>query len=186
MLPCCGLDAIGLRGGSQDVGARMGQVPLTIVTPSLNQDRYIARAIDSVLSQGISGVEYLIFDGGSTDGTASILRAYGDRVHATIEPDAGQADAVNKGLRRAAGDIIGWLNSDDVYYEGAFHRALQVFAHRPDIDVLYGEADHIDEDDRVIEPYGTEPFDYERLKNVCFICQPAVFFRRSVVARYGG
>jgi len=79
----------------------MGQVPLTIVTPSLNQDRYIARTIDSVLSQGVSGVEYLIFDGGSTDGTAGILRAYADRVHVTIEPDAGQAEASARAIAQA-------------------------------------------------------------------------------------
>ncbi len=107
------------------------------------------------------------------------------KLTAVIEPDAGQADAVNKGLARGTGAVIGWLNSDDVYYPGACARALDVFESHPDVDVVYGEADHIDQDDRVIEPYYTEPFSYERLKDVCFLCQPAVFFRRSVVDRYG-
>jgi glycosyltransferase involved in cell wall biosynthesis len=138
-----------------------------------------------VLSQGVAGLQYLVFDGGSTDGTAGILAEYPDRLTATIEPDAGQADAVNKGLGSAEGGVIGWLNSDDVYYPGACRRALEIFDSRPEIEVIYGRADHIDEDDRVIEPYGTEPFDYERLKEVCFLSQPAVFFRRAVVERYG-
>ena len=92
-----------------------------------------------------------MFDGISTDGTPDILRTYGDRLRAVIEHDAGQADAVNKGLARASGDVIGWLNSDDVYYQGACRRVLEIFDARPDIEVLYGEADHIDENDRIIE-----------------------------------
>lgn len=158
---------------------------LTVITPSFNQAQFIRRTIDSVLSQGVPGLEYLVFDGGSTDGTPNVLHQYGGALTAVIEPDAGQADAVNKGLARATGTVIGWLNSDDVYYPGACARALAVFASHPDVDVVYGDAEHIDEHDRVIEPYYTEPFSYERLKDVCFLCQPAVFFRRSVVDRYG-
>jgi len=158
---------------------------LTVITPSYNQARFIRRTIDSVLSQNVPGLQYLVFDGGSTDGTPDILREYAAALAAVVEKDAGQADAVNKGLRSAGGDVIGWLNSDDVYYPGACARVLELFAIRPEVDVVYGEADHIDEDDRVIEPYYTEPFNYERLKDVCFLCQPAVFFRRSVVDRYG-
>ncbi len=158
---------------------------LTIITPSFNQAQFIRRTIESVLSQGVTALEYLVFDGGSTDSTAEILREYAGKLTAVIEPDAGQADAVNKGLARATGAVIGWLNSDDVYYPGACARALEVFESYPDVDVVYGGADHIDKDDRVIEPYYSEPFTYERLKDVCFLCQPAVFFRRSVVDRYG-
>jgi glycosyltransferase involved in cell wall biosynthesis len=160
-------------------------VTLTVITPSFNQAQFIRRTIESVLSQGIPGLQYLVFDGGSTDGTVDILREYSGKLTAVVKPDAGQADAVNKGLARATGDVIGWLNSDDVYYPGACARALDEFRSRPGVDVLYGEADHIDERDQVIEPYYTEAFSYERLKDVCFICQPAVFFRRSVVDRYG-
>jgi glycosyltransferase involved in cell wall biosynthesis len=158
---------------------------ITVVTPSFNQGRFIRRTIESVLSQNVPGLEYLVFDAVSTDETAAVLREYSGRLTATIARDTGQADAVNKGLRAARGDIIGWLNSDDVYYPCALTRVLEIFAANPWIDVIYGDADHIDEHDSVMEAYYTEPFDYERFKDVCFLCQPAVFFRRSVVERYG-
>jgi glycosyltransferase involved in cell wall biosynthesis len=138
-----------------------------------------------VLSQDIDGIEYLIYDACSTDGTREILARYADSAHITIAPDAGQADAVNKGLRAASGEVIGWVNSDDVYYPGACARVLEVFAGDQTVDVVYGEADHIDEDDRVLEPYYTEPFDYEQLKDVCFFCQPATFFRRRIIDHFG-
>jgi len=158
---------------------------MTVVTPSYNQAAYIRRTIESVLSQGVPDLEYLIFDADSTDGTRDILAEYQSRVSIVIEKDKGQADAVNKGLRAAHGDVIGWLNSDDVYYPGTLQRVLDEFRQRPNADVLYGEADHIDADDRVIEPYYIEPFDYQRLKEVCFICQPATFFRRRIVEAQG-
>lgn len=157
----------------------------SVVTPSFNQGRFIRRTIESVLGQGIDGLDYAVFDACSTDDTASVLGDYTGRLTAIVERDRGQADAVNKGLRRAQGDLIGWLNSDDVYYPGALARVRELFAAHPDVDVIYGAADHIDEHDAVMEPYYTEPFDYERLKDVCFLCQPAVFFRRRVVDAHG-
>jgi glycosyltransferase involved in cell wall biosynthesis len=158
---------------------------LSIVTPSFNQGKYIRRTIDSVLSQEIPDIEYMVVDGGSTDATIDILRSYGKAISWVSERDRGQADAVNKGIRSTQGEIIGWINSDDIYYPGALRKARDLFSARPDVDILYGLADHIDETDAVIEPYYNEEWDYERLKDVCFICQPAVFFRRSIVDRFG-
>lgn len=158
---------------------------ITVVTPSYNQGKYIRRTIDSVLSQGIDDLEYIVMDGGSTDETVDILKSYGDRIIWKSEKDKGQTDAVNKGIRMAHGDIIGWLNSDDIYYPDAIKKVMEVFEKNPDVNVVYGNANHIREDDSFIEEYYTEDFDYERLKEVCFICQPSLFFRKKVVDKYG-
>jgi glycosyltransferase involved in cell wall biosynthesis len=157
---------------------------VTVVTPSFNQGKYIRRTVESVLSQGVA-VEYLVFDGGSTDGTREVLASFGDAITWVSEPDRGQAHAVNKGLAAARGDVIGWLNSDDVYYPGALAAVTEAFRDNPSAAVVYGDADHIDADDRVIEPYYTEDWDYRRLRNICFLCQPAVFVRRAAVERFG-
>ena len=158
---------------------------LTIVTPSYNQGKYIKRTIDSVLSQDIDDMEYIIVDGGSTDDTIDIIKSYGTQIVWKSEKDKGQTDAVNKGIRQATGDIIGWLNSDDIYFPHALKKVMQVFNDNPDVNVVYGNAQHIAEDDSYIEDYYTEPYNYERLKSICYICQPSVFFRKSVVDKYG-
>jgi len=157
----------------------------SIITPSFNQGQFIQRTIDSVLSQRFPGLEYLVIDGGSTDNTVQILESFGDVIGWVSERDRGQAHAVNKGLVAARGDVIGWLNSDDVYYPGSLQAVHDFLEANPDVNILYGMADHIDEHDNIIESYYNEEWDYERLKNVCYICQPAVFFRRSIVDTFG-
>ena len=167
---------------------RREQMPqLSIVTPSLNQGHFIERTIRSVLDQADEiDFEYLVVDGGSQDGTLAILRCYEQRLRWISEPDRGQANAVNKGLQLTTGEIIGWLNSDDIYYPRVLATVQHLFAANPDVDVVYGDADHIDERDACIEPYPTQGWDFERLKDVCYLCQPAVFFRRRVVDTAGG
>lgn len=157
----------------------------SVVTPSFRHARFIERTLDSVERQEGVRVEHMVCDAGSDDGTRAILEARGARVRWVSEPDAGQADAVNKGIRATDGDIIGWLNSDDVYYPGALARVAAFFARHPEVDVVYGEADHIDLEDRAFEAYPTEAWSVERLREACIVCQPAAFFRRSAAERHG-
>ena len=157
-----------------------------MVTPSLNQAKFITEAIESVLSQDYPHVEYIVVDGGSTDGTQEILRRYGDRLRWVSRSDRGQADAVNRGVALAHGEIIGWLNSDDAYVPKALAKVARVFASSSDVAVVYGEADHVREDGLLYGPYPTMPFDPSRLAETCFICQPAAFVRRKYLHEVGG
>ncbi len=158
---------------------------LSIVTPSYQQGQFIERTIQSVLNQNYPHLEYLVFDGGSQDETVDVLKKYATNVQWVSEKDKGQADAVNKGILASSGDILGWLNSDDVYYPDAFAKVMDFFENNPHVDIVYGLADHIGLDDKPFEEYPTEAFNFERLKDVCFICQPTVFFRKRLFEQHG-
>lgn len=172
----------------------------SVVTPSYNQGCFIQKTIRSVLGQaGEFSIEFMVVDGGSSDDTIKILKKYENLIDTkqtslvcrqiqfswVSESDDGQADAVNKGIKNTHGDIIAWINSDDIYYPGAFDAVSSYFRERQDADVVYGRAFHIGRRGRIIEPYPVESWNYERLKEVCFLCQPAVFFRRRIIDDYG-
>jgi glycosyltransferase involved in cell wall biosynthesis len=162
---------------------------IAIITPSYNQGKYIERAIQSVLSQDIEELEYVIVDGGSTDESLDIIerygRAYAPKLRWTSSKDRGQADAVNKGIALTSAEIIGWLNSDDIYYENALSFVLECFDQNREVQVIYGDANHIDQDDVFIEKYPVEEWNWDRLLEVCFMSQPASFVRREAFRRCG-
>src|SRR5436309_8624539 len=110
----------------------MSSTPLfSVVTPSYNQGRFIRATIESVLSQDYPNLEYIIMDGGSADETASVVKEYASRLTFISEKDRGQSHAINKGFQMARGEILAWLNSDDLYLPGAVNRAVQAFHENP-------------------------------------------------------
>jgi glycosyltransferase involved in cell wall biosynthesis len=158
---------------------------ISIITPSLNQGKFIEETIKSVLSQDYPQLEYLVMDGGSADNTVDILKKYEDRIQWNSGPDRGQADAVNKGFSMARGDILGWINSDDTYLPGAVSTVVEHFLQNPEIIMVYGDAYFIDGDGNVTGKYPSEHFRLKRLAEVCFLSQPAVFIRTEVFRKIG-
>lgn len=155
---------------------------VTVVTPSLNQARFLERTIDSVLSQDFPRLEYIVVDGGSTDGSQDIIRKYSNRlVWWVSEPDAGQTDAINKGFAHARGDILAWLNSDDTWVPEAVSSVADAFAQQPDCGLIYGGANYIDEEDRIIGRFPASQTDYRLLRQgYVHIPQQAAFFRADL------
>jgi glycosyltransferase involved in cell wall biosynthesis len=161
---------------------------LTIVTPSFNQAAFLERTLRSVLDQGYENLEYIVVDGGSTDGSAEILERYADRLAWWVsEPDAGQTDAINKGLRRATGDVIAYINSDDHYLPGAFEAAVGALE-RSDALWVVGSARFVDANDRpshVWEPHLPRRGRHWWLLDPWGVPQAATFWRRESFDRYG-
>jgi len=158
--------------------------------PSFNQARFIERSIDSVFQQDYPNVELIVMDGGSTDGTLDILRHKSkkyEHLEWTSTPDRGPGDAINKALQRARGEIIGWLNSDDLYLPGAVWRAVQAFEDHPDWILCYGHGQHINAKDEVIGVYPTRRPEVGLRGFVagCFICQPTIAFKTSMLTMIG-
>ncbi len=160
---------------------------ISIVTPSFNQARFLERTLRSVLSQEYPNLEYIVIDGGSTDGSVEILRRYGDRLAYWVsEPDGGQSNALNKGFARATGEVLGWLNSDDVYCPGALWQAGRRFAEERALEVLYGGLYLIDAEDGLLDAHWAGPCDVRYTFHVGLdIHQQALFWRRSLHERIG-
>jgi glycosyltransferase involved in cell wall biosynthesis len=152
---------------------------VSIVTPSFNQARFLEATIQSVLSQDYPRLEYIIVDGGSTDGSRNIIRKYSDKLAWWVsEKDQGQTEALNKGFARAKGDILAWLNSDDTYLPGAITSAVQFFQEYPGLGLVYGDTNFINEAGQVIGKFKAAQTNLHLLRQgYVHIPQQASFFR---------
>ncbi|MGD9613562.1 MAG: glycosyltransferase family 2 protein [Kiritimatiellia bacterium] len=162
---------------------------LSIVVPSYNQGAFIRQTIESCLAQDYRPIEIVVVDGASTDDTVAVLRSFADRpeVRWVSEPDAGVADAVNKGLRRVRGEICGIQSSDDAYLPGAFAQAVAAFERHPAVALVYADAVKTDAAGREWARWRTGPFSIENfLSKQTVVLQPAAFFRRSAFWEAGG
>ncbi|HEY2943207.1 MAG TPA: glycosyltransferase family 2 protein [Vicinamibacteria bacterium] len=172
---------------------------ISLVMPSFQHARFLGRAIDSVLGQGYPGLELLVFDGGSTDGSVELLRGYEGRLTRWVsQPDRGPAHAINKGFAAATGEVLGWLNSDDMLAEGALLAAGRAFAEDPELDMVIGNALYVDEADQLyladhgthrtglyygeVQPLGRIPAYWAYVHAVP---QPTVLFRRRLLDACG-
>lgn len=160
---------------------------VSIVTPSFNQACFLEETIQSVLSQNYPHIEYMIVDGGSTDGSVEIIRRYQDRLAWWVsEPDKGQTDAINKGFARANGDILAWINSDDTYLPGAIAEAAGFLDAHPEVGLVYGDANLIDGKGKVLGRFPARQTDYRRLRRgYVHIPQQTAFFRADLWRRVG-
>lgn len=159
---------------------------ISIIVPSYNQGHLIGHTLDSILSQEVRALDVFVADGGSRDSTVSVLKHFGSRIKWVSERDRGQTDAINKGLRQARGEIVAYINSDDTYEPGAVRRAVDLLAANPQVDFIYGDANLIDEHGALIERTHAVDFDIGVLTyDHNFICQPASFWRNSLVQRIG-
>jgi glycosyltransferase involved in cell wall biosynthesis len=161
---------------------------LTVITPSLNQAKYLERALRSVLDQGYPSLEYIVMDGGSTDGSADILRGYDDRLaHWTSEPDEGQSWAINRAIERCTGDVVSYINSDDYYLPGAFDAALPLFED-PAVRWVAGATEYRQQDGTLesllgpVQPAGSRA---GLIRSTWYVPQASSFWRREVFDEFG-
>jgi glycosyltransferase involved in cell wall biosynthesis len=169
-----------------------GVPQVSVLMPSLNQCEFIEVAVRSVLEHNDAAVELLICDGGSTDGTLGVLEKlvveFGPQLCWESGADSGPANAVNRALQCARGDIIGWLNADDIYAPDAIVTAVRRFTAEPELVMVYGEGEHVDGTGRPMGRYPTRPpsVGIEAFQAGCFICQPTALLRRHVFDQIGG
>jgi glycosyltransferase involved in cell wall biosynthesis len=163
---------------------------LTIVTPSYNHVRYLAETMQSVLGQTGANVAYVVQDGGSTDGSVELIQQVGSRLASWAStPDNGQADAIARGFaltRGTPGDLMAWINSDDVYLPGTLAYVADYFGRHPEVDVLYGHRILIDENSREVGRWFLPPHDDDLLKLNDFVPQETMFWRRRIWDKVGG
>ncbi|WP_020401562.1 glycosyltransferase family 2 protein [Gracilimonas tropica] len=159
---------------------------ISIVTPSYNQVEFLERTIQSVLNQNYPNLEYIIIDGGSTDGSVDIIKKYENQLNFWVsEPDNGQTEAINKGLSKITGDIWAYLCSDDTYEPNTLNLVAEFFSKNKSNYVLYGDCNFINERDIVTRKKTTGNFSKNKLKRKNFIYQPSVFLKKEVLEECG-
>jgi glycosyltransferase involved in cell wall biosynthesis len=167
----------------------MNSLPkITLVMPSYNQAAFLETAISSVLEQNYSNLEFMIMDGGSSDGSLDIIQRYSKHFsYWKSQPDKGQADALKQGFARASGVFLGWLNSDDVLLPGALIRIVQAYQAHPEGSIFAGNILWIDQHDRIIRCKRHPPSaDFFARHGIFIIAQPGSFFKRADYAAIGG
>lgn len=162
---------------------------VSIITPSYNQGKFIRETIESVLKQDYMKLEHIVIDGGSSDETLQILKEYSNldsRFRFVSEPDNGQSHAINKGLKLAKGEVIGWLNSDDTYLPGAVNHVVNGFLQNPNWSMVYGSANITNVNNEILSKFVARRVRLNDLFTSCPICQPAVFLRKKTLNELGG
>ena len=164
-----------------------GYPEISVITPSFNQGAFLERTIKSVLDQNYPNLQYMIIDGGSTDDSVSIIKTYESKLAYWVsEPDRGQADAINKGLRRATGEWVAWQNSDDIYYPGVFHQLAKTAGLHPDVDLIIGNLMLIDATDHPLRDlHYVRPTYNSLVAEGMVLANQAAFWRRSLHDRIG-
>jgi glycosyltransferase involved in cell wall biosynthesis len=171
---------------------------VSIVTPSFNQAAFLEETIQSVLAQDYPWIEYIVMDGGSTDGSVDLIKKYSSAQgavpggfkhgisHWVSEQDKGQTDAINKGFAKANGEIFAWINSDDTYNPGAVREAVEYLTAHPDAAMVYADCNFIDEQGRVIGKFAARQTDYRKLRRgYVHIPQQTMFFRAKLWKEVG-
>ncbi len=159
---------------------------VSIVTPSFNQAEYLETTIRSVIDQDYPRIEYLVMDGGSTDGSVEIIKRFENKIdYWHSRPDLGQADAINQGFRRARGEIVAWLNSDDVYLPGAVAEAVRSFGEHPEVGMVYGDGIMVDQDLELLDQHRYRQLSVVELLAFEVLLQPATFMRKSALEKIG-
>ncbi len=159
---------------------------ISILTPTFQMARFLSGAIESVLRQREDGLQYIVLDAQSTDGSAEVLRLYSNRIEWRSQRDTGPADALRRGFAACEGEILGWLNADDVLLPGAIDAALQAFANNPGAVAVFSGGRWVNEELRPIRAYPVSANAANALSYECRICQPACFFRADAYRECGG
>ena len=160
---------------------------VSIITPSYNQGHYIEATIRSVLAQDYPNIEYIVIDGGSKDDSVEIIRRYAERMTYWVsEKDKGHADALNKGFGRATGEILAWLNSDDIYHPGVVSEAVAYLKEHPQVGMVYADANLTDQQGAVIGKFAARQTSYQAmLRGSVHIPQATTFWRADVWRQVG-